>query len=592
MYADQEAITEPITFHEATARALKYNLDYRLKLKEGALSKSLLDVSTYEMLPRLVAGAGYLSRNNDSGGTSYGIETGLETLSPSTSQERDRTINNLTFSWNVLDFGVSYYRAQQKADQVLMAEERRRKVAQNVQQDVRNSYWRALGAQKLLGRVDTLLLRVNQSLKRAQQIDKEGLMPQSQVLAYQRALLDAVNLLTLRRQDLELARAELSALMSVPPGTRYVLAEEKEFALPPAPTNYEELEIMALEKRPEIMEEWYRRRVTANDIKAAKVLLWPNLSLEAGPMYDSNQYSYNNNWTEMGVRMSWNLLKLLQLPALNRAQDEQNKTDDLRRMSLSMAVLTQVRVGLQRYSLALSELEFAEESLRVDQRLLNFANAAAKSQFDSNLEVIRAEARALLAEYQRYASYSNAQAAWGRLYNSVGLDVLPASIDNHDIKTLGAALEKTTNEESSGVFKNIPVNQKDDGGTPKAEPVAPQAGLEKELLETLDSWKAAWSARNSQAFSAHYAPDFMPRSGQSKNDWLAKRLQFSEQRADIQIEVTDIKVTPLEANKVRTKFLQRYQSSAFQDNVVKTLDWQRRDGRWQIISEVVNETVS
>ena len=75
MYADQEPITSPITFQEAAARALKYNLDYRLKLMENSLSKNLYDVSKYEMLPRLVAGAGYISRNNDSGGTSVSIET-------------------------------------------------------------------------------------------------------------------------------------------------------------------------------------------------------------------------------------------------------------------------------------------------------------------------------------------------------------------------------------------------------------------------------------------------------------------------------------------------------------------------------------
>ena len=140
IYADQEPVTAPITFHEASARALKYNLDYRLKLLENALSKNLADVSSYEMLPRLVAGAGYANRNNDSGGRSIGIEDRVESLRPSTSQERDRALANLTFSWNALDFGVSYYRAQQKADQFLMAEERRRKVAQNVLQDVRNSY--------------------------------------------------------------------------------------------------------------------------------------------------------------------------------------------------------------------------------------------------------------------------------------------------------------------------------------------------------------------------------------------------------------------------------------------------------------------
>src|SRR5690606_12500904 len=132
---------------------LKYNLDYRLKLMETALAESLNSVATYEMLPALVAGAGYSYRNNDTGGRSIGIEDRIETLRPSTSQERERTLSNLSFSWNVLDFGVSYYRAQQKADQVLMAEERRRKVVQNVLQDVRNSYWRAVGAQRLSGRL-------------------------------------------------------------------------------------------------------------------------------------------------------------------------------------------------------------------------------------------------------------------------------------------------------------------------------------------------------------------------------------------------------------------------------------------------------
>ena len=453
MYAGQEPVNAPITFHEASARALKYNLDYRLKLLENALAKDLKDVADYEMLPRLVAGAGWVSRNNDSGGRSIGIEDRVETLRPSTSQERDRALANLTFSWNALDFGVSYYRAQQKADQSLMADERRRKVAQNVLQDVRNSYWRALGAQRLLGRVDALLAKVNQALDQAKQVERDGLMPKQQVLAYQRALLDAVNLLTLRRQDLELARAELTALMSIPPGTQYTLADEKELPLPPAPKDLEALERMALEKRPEIMEEWYRKRVTENDIKAAKVLLWPNLSLDIGPQYDSNKYNYNRNWVDTGVRLSWNILKLTQYPALERAHKSQNETDDLRRMALSMAVLTQVRVGVQRYELALSELKLAEESLGVDQRLLGFAESAAKARFDSRLEVIRAETRALLAEYQRYATYSNAQAAWGRVYNSVGLDVLPQTIESHDVKALTKAIESTTREWQGQVFK-------------------------------------------------------------------------------------------------------------------------------------------
>ena len=70
MYAEQEPITAPLTFHEAAARALKYNLDYRLKLMENALADGLHAVSRWDMMPRLLVGAGYVTRDNDSGGRS------------------------------------------------------------------------------------------------------------------------------------------------------------------------------------------------------------------------------------------------------------------------------------------------------------------------------------------------------------------------------------------------------------------------------------------------------------------------------------------------------------------------------------------
>ena len=160
MYADQEVLTEPLTFSGALARALKYNLDYRLKLMEIALSQGLLDVSRLDLLPRVVADAGYRSRNNDSGGTSIGIEDRLVSLRPSTSEERAFSTARAELSWNVLDFGISYYRAKQAADEVSIAEERRRKILQNIVQDVRSAYWRAAAAQRLSGEADALLVAI------------------------------------------------------------------------------------------------------------------------------------------------------------------------------------------------------------------------------------------------------------------------------------------------------------------------------------------------------------------------------------------------------------------------------------------------
>ncbi len=443
MYADQEPITHPVTFYEASARALKYNLDYRLKLMESALSRNLVDVTRHEMLPRLVASAGYTERSNDSGGTSIGIEDGEVSLRPSTSEQRYHRLADLELSWSTLDFVVAYERSQQKMDQVLMAEERRRKVVQNVLQDVRNAYWRAVGAQRLIASVDDLLVRVRTGLDNAREAERRGLLPRQEALAYQRALLDAVSLLSTRRQDLELARAELAALMSLPPGTDFLVADENPPPIPLPNMNVPGLEQLALQNRPEIMEEWYRKRVTENDIRIAKAELWPHISFNAGTHYDSNEYLYNNTWSSVGVRVSWNLLSLLKAPALQAAGENQSKVADLRRLALSMAVLTQVRVAAQRYYLAREQYQFADQSTQVDGRLRDYAEASASISADSKLEFIRADARWLLSQYQRYAAYSDAQAAWGRLYNSIGLDVMPDVIASHDVATLAAEIQKT-----------------------------------------------------------------------------------------------------------------------------------------------------
>ena len=91
MYLNQTPITGPVGLDEAIARTLKYNLDYRLKKLESALALGLTDYASYDMLPKLLATAGYRTRNNDSGGTSIGIVDGIQSLRPSTSEDRSHS---------------------------------------------------------------------------------------------------------------------------------------------------------------------------------------------------------------------------------------------------------------------------------------------------------------------------------------------------------------------------------------------------------------------------------------------------------------------------------------------------------------------
>lgn len=441
MYADQEVLTEPITFSGALARALKYNLDYRLKLMEIALSQGLLDVSRLDLLPRVVADAGYRSRNNDSGGTSIGIEDRLVSLRPSTSEERAFSTARAELSWNVLDFGISYYRAKQAADEVSIAEERRRKILQNIVQDVRSAYWRAAAAQRLSGEADALLVAIRSAIERSRDAERAGVLPPAQALAYQRALLDAMTLVNLRRQEMEFARRELAALMNVRPGTEVRIADVAEPPLLAVPVDMPELERMALTRRPELLEEDYRARITQSEARRQLASMFPNLNIFAGASYNSNTYLYNNTWADAGASVSINLMRLTGLPTMRRANEARAQTDSARRMALSMAVITQVRVSVERYRLTTLDHDLARESTQVDQRLSAISRASAASRLESELEALRTESRALVSRYQQATAYAAAQAAFGRVMNSLGIDLLPGEVRSAELPDLQRAIE-------------------------------------------------------------------------------------------------------------------------------------------------------
>ena len=451
MFEQQETITAAITLDEAIARALKYNLDLRLKKMEVAVNEQLHDVSKYDMLPNLVVGAGYADRSNFSGGDSrtlYGpqgsrpAEAQARTGNFSTSSDMTRRLNSVEFSWNVLDFGVSYYRARQRADEYLIAQERKRRVIQTMVHDVRFAFHRALAAQKLASEAEAVMKQAETAIEQSRAAESRGAIPVQIALAYQRALVDAVALLNIRRQELDFAKAELAALMSAPTG-QFTLADLPEQALQPLPSNLAVLEDTALMNRPELREEDLRKRISGDETRRQLMQAFPNLTLGLGRQYDSNSLLYNNDWIDSSARISWNLLRVLSAPAVKKAGERQIEVDDARRQALAMAVMTQTRIAALRYGLARSDLDLAQKSLEVDSRVAAVAKSGVSSRAETELELVRATARAAVSKYQRAIAYANAQAAYARIQHSLGQDFDFGDIESVSIAELASKVGAT-----------------------------------------------------------------------------------------------------------------------------------------------------
>ena len=435
MYKDQESLGSAITLEEAMARSIKYNLDHRLKIMEDALALRQVDLMKYDMLPKLVAAAGYTERNSYNASSSMNVATGLQTYAPSTSSDKGHFNGDLTLTWNILDFGVSYFQAKQQSDRAHIMTERRRKVVHSIMQQVRQAYWLALGAQQLEGRFEPLLKGVAKALQDSSSIEQEKLRAPLEALNYRKTLLEIMKQLETFRDELAQAKPRLASLMNVPLGQSFALSPSK-MEMVELSGKLGEMENKALLQRPELLEADYNERISVNETRKAIARMLPGVELSVGGHSDSNSFLVNQQWIEGGARLTWNLMNLISGPGQYKVATSQVEIAQMQRLALSMAVLTQVHVAYRDFYNRKRQYELSEQLQDIDARIFEQTMNQAKSGAQNQLNEIRSETSSLMAEYRSYQNYASLQSACGQMLATLGEDPLPATATSHDIKPL------------------------------------------------------------------------------------------------------------------------------------------------------------
>ncbi|MCB1483890.1 MAG: TolC family protein [Hyphomicrobiaceae bacterium] len=442
--ANQEPVTGPIDLYEAMARALKYNLDHRVEEAEAAVRVAELNVSRYDMLPGAVSNSGYASRNNYNAASSFNLTTDTQNFGASTSQDKGIANADIGFSWNILDFGLSYVRARQAADKVLVQDETRRKVMQRVVEDVRTAYWRAISAERLSERLLSLEGETRAALRETRELYDERRTSPITALTYERELIEIKQKIGEIQRELNTAKAQLGALMNLRPGTEFTLAryrsKRESLALK---ANLDDMIVTALYNRPELREVEYRKRININEADAALLELLPGLQAYAGSNYDSNSFLLNADWVNWGAKASWNLLKVFNYPARRSVVELGDEMLHQRALALSMAVMTQVYVSRIRFFHARKELAIAAEFCDVQKRLLAQIRAEASADRVSKQTLIREEMNTLVAEAKYDIAYAQLQNAYANLFSSMGLDPYGWEIDRGEpVRDLRASLRQ------------------------------------------------------------------------------------------------------------------------------------------------------
>ena len=422
--ANQPVLDGPLTLHGAMARALAHNLDARVRAMEQSLSMRQVELARLGLLPALTGRYGIDTRNNVQGSSSRSVESGRESLTASTSSDRSRRSGSLAATWQMLDFGVSYYGAKQQSDRALIAHERRRKAVHGVLAEVRRAWWRAVAGERALARLAPLMDRVRAALADSARIAELQVQSPVAALHWQRALLEAVGELERQRRESRIAKIELAVLVGLPPGVDYALAVPASMPEPrPLALDAAELAALALAHRPELREGQLDERIAAGEVTKAMLRLLPGLELRAGAHTDSNSFLINSDWLSLGTAVSVNLTEIFTRPAAIEAARAGGGA--ARREALSMAVLAQLHVALASFEEARARHATAGRIAGIERRILEVLRSRERRGATDRLQTVRAEIddqRALLA---RDLGRAEVEDSFGRIFLAVGADIAP-----------------------------------------------------------------------------------------------------------------------------------------------------------------------
>lgn len=426
MRKDIEAITAPLTLEEAMARALKYNLERRAKMMEEALALRQLDVSQFDMLPKLVAQAGYSDRNIDHAtySSAYSPVPGPKGSTSSVSQDRTHNTAELGLTWNMLDYGLGYYNTQQQSDRVFVAAEKRRKAMHLLMQDVRTAYWRAASAQKLRADVEKTIALAEDALNDSRKVEAERVRNPLDALRYQRQLLENLRLLESIDQELSSAQIELTALINAPLGSTIRIADvdEKNAATDVLAVPVQAMEEAALAHNADLREQHYNTHMARLETRKTIVRLFPNVSFNYGLKYDSDNYLVNSNWNEAGLQLSFNLLNVMTGPTQIKLAEAGVALADQRRMATQLAVLTQVHLARLQFINARNQFDRADAIYATDLKIADHVRNRERAQSQSKLDTVANATSAILSLLRRYQALAQVQSSENRLLANLGLE--------------------------------------------------------------------------------------------------------------------------------------------------------------------------
>lgn len=436
-----------LSFEEALARGVKYNLDARVAAYGALAASGDVTIARLAALPNIGAKADYISRSNRGASSSLSVLTNTQSLEPSVSTEQRRTTAQLEADWNLLDAAVSVAKSRSASDQQRIMEERRRKVFHSIVQDIYSAYWRAAAGQELRPRVRQLLTQADEQAAKIDKGIKAGIVVVSDARRMKSDLLAKKQQLIELESQVAFADLALKALIGLPPSAEVRLNPEDVKWIsrqrpPRVSGDLGALEKIALSHRPEIKEELLNKNIALRGIRLSVLETFPGANIILALNRDNNKFLVDQNWLSITGEISQSITKILTAPARYTQASNQSSMADARRQALLAAVITEVHVASVRLNYFNADYASVESIAREKAEDLRRARSFRNAGMTGDTEVVGAALDDGVARINERLAFAQVSESYGQLLSSLGIDIWAGSTAGMSVPQMGSEIKR------------------------------------------------------------------------------------------------------------------------------------------------------
>lgn len=417
-------IAGPLDIDQVRTRTLMHNTEYRHAQSQFVETVRKAGQRGKDLLPQVYASSYGTWRNNTS--ASVGIKVDDETGSMPddfyTAQDQAIAISNFTASWDLLEIGLSGFKANRRAVNAFSQGEQNQYLCNKLIVDVENAYWRAVAFEQAEKKSEWLKSRVNYALTLSQQRAEENPKTKLQELMFQRELIDINRWYQSLHRSLVYAKPELARLMNLPADTEFNLKSKR---LPSdlgtlGKQDAVSLIAAAYKNRPEIRQSLYKTDLTKLKNEEDLWRHLPAMRFFIGGNSNSNSFVLNSNFASIGASLSWDLLRLSQIGETKRTGNIALAEAYRQTEILASAIMAQVMIAHEQMHKLDYDLTLAWKALSVQGEITDDLNADVASGKKPETYLIKEELMRELSFIREQIARAELHTAKARLQQSVG----------------------------------------------------------------------------------------------------------------------------------------------------------------------------